>query len=107
MEALSLTGPTLSLGFCDASHKVVADLDADVAFEQGRARASSSGPQACSWMQGVKKAWGAGADGDLPPLKMAEELLPFLVSWHSVLVARPQGAAPGEEGEMGLDGPSG
>ena len=45
----------------------------------------------------------AGADGDLAALEVAEEFLPFGVGGGPVFVGGPQGAAAGEEGQMGLD----
>ncbi|MBB6347283.1 hypothetical protein FHU36_003828 [Nonomuraea muscovyensis] len=53
-------------------------------------------------------AWGAegasaGAGGDLSHLEVSEEFLPFLVGGGAVFVGGAQGAAAGEEGQVGLD----
>jgi len=46
----------------------------------------------------------AGPGGDLPALEVAEELGPFLVGGRAVFLAGPQGAAAGQERQVGLDG---
>ncbi|MGW7484333.1 hypothetical protein ACWGH8_37850 [Nonomuraea muscovyensis] len=53
-------------------------------------------------------AWGAegasaGAGGDLSHLEVSEEFLPCLVGGGAVFVGGAQGAAAGEEGQVGLD----
>jgi hypothetical protein len=45
----------------------------------------------------------AGAGGDLAEFEMAEELGPFFVGGGPVFLAGPQGAAPGQECQVGLD----
>jgi hypothetical protein len=37
---------------------------------------------------------------------MAEELFPFAIGGHPVLPGGPQAAAPGQERQVGLDGPT-
>ena len=46
----------------------------------------------------------AGAGGDLAAFEVAEELAPFLVGGDAVFLGGAQGAAAGEEGQVGLDG---
>ena len=54
-------------------------------------------------------AWGgvgasAQPGGDFPAFEVAEELFPFGVGGHPVLLGGPQAAAPGQERQVGLDG---
>lgn len=44
----------------------------------------------------------AGAQGDLPSLEVAEEILPLFVGRHSVLFGGTEGSAAGDEGRWPL-----
>jgi hypothetical protein len=46
----------------------------------------------------------AGAGGDFAAFEVAGELFPFGVGGGAVFLGGPQGAAAGEEGQVGLDG---
>ena len=46
----------------------------------------------------------AGAGGDFAAFEVAEEFFPFGVGGGAVFLGGPQGAAAGEEGQVGLDG---
>ena len=46
----------------------------------------------------------AGADGDLAPFEVTEELGPFIVGGDPVLLGGTQCATAGEERQVGLDG---
>jgi hypothetical protein len=45
----------------------------------------------------------AVAQGDLPPLEVAEELVPFLGAGNAVFLAGAGGAAAGDERPVGVD----
>ncbi|GAA3352683.1 hypothetical protein GCM10017744_002700 [Streptomyces antimycoticus] len=78
LQPFHLAEPSFAFGFGDAGEEVVADLDEPVAL--GGAGPEHRGADAGVFVNagGAERA-AAGADGDLAPLEVAENLLPFLV----------------------------
>src|SRR5689334_22627130 len=102
LESFGFAVPAFAFGFGDAGDQVVVDLgDAGPLGGRGPVHAA---PQAAVLVnaRGPERA-AAGAGGDLAEFEMAEELGPFFVGGGPAFLAGPQGAAPGQECQVGLD----
>ena len=78
LQSFDFAEPAFVFGFGDAGDEVVADLGEPARWAgSGQSmRAADAGVLVDAW--GAERA-AAGADGNLAPLEVAEELLPFLV----------------------------
>ncbi|MDX3751221.1 hypothetical protein [Streptomyces sp. AK08-02] len=101
-QPFDLAEPSFAFGLGDAGEEVVSDLDEPVTL-------SGVGPEHRAADAGVfvdaggAESAAACTDGDLAPLEVAEEFLPFIVSGDAVFLAWAKGPAAGEEGHVRLD----
>src|SRR4029077_14950433 len=86
-------------GFGDAVVEVVADLDQALCLSRVGSKQRTS--DATVLMQARRsEVAGAGAQGDLAQLEVAEELVPFLRREVAVFLCRSQPASARDEGPM-------
>jgi len=103
LESFGFAEPAFAVGFGDAGGEVVADLGD--AGPLGRVWPVHGASQAAVLVDaGGGERAAAGAGGDFAAFEVAEELFPFGVGGVAVFLGGPQGAAPGEEGQVCLDG---